>query len=217
METGVSKGSSQSGGVFPRTAMNIVYVDESVCHVRGSRFVLVGAFVASPEWFRQLEFEAQRFRGMVNAFRERTRTIHEFHAFHLFHGTRDFTGLDPMQVESALFSLLAVVRISKRPFIYSVVNTESLQAIPELSDVKPIDLAFRNCLLGVEAWVRNTEPNSTQLCVMDDTQNSRLKNQLKASYRLLRPTGTTFSFKRRLASFHDALYFGDSSDSIANP
>jgi len=154
-------------------------------------------------------------------------TFQEFHARHLFLGEKAFESIPELDRHTAIRVLLGAVRDYKLPFIYGAVDKRELgKSIFATSESR--DVAFQVCILGVEEWarVRNTGDVDTGqrlklgdliLLIVDDSESElELKKQLKASFRKLRTkvTGVRSLPQMRIFNFHDAMYFGDSRDSL---
>lgn len=124
----------------------------------------------------------------------------------------------------AIRLLLFAVKDQKLPYIYGAVNRKKL-AKCLAGTARPLDFAFRLCARGVEEWARAQHPQrpggmqldykDQYLFIADDTTDQDLKNQLRTSYRLLRAARLyTPPHENRLWHAHDAMYFGDSRESV---
>jgi len=165
----------------------------------------------------------------------------EFHAFELFKGEGAFKGIDEKKRFDAIRILLLTLRHSKLPFIYAAIDEKQLaksalgNSLFETAD--PLVPAFKLCTLGVEDWARAHHPqnvpgtvqidyNDQYLLIADDTKNIELKKRLRHSYRLLRAARPYIlksprsamdplsGSQNRLWHAHDAIYFGDSKESV---
>lgn len=156
----------------------------------------------------------------------------EFHARDLFKGEGAFKGISEENRYNAIRLLLAAMRHSDLPYIYAAVDQEKLaksslaQSLFETAD--PLVAAFKLCVLGVEGWAQSKHPkpeqapgilvdyNDQYLLIIDETTDGSLKARLRNSYRLLRaarPYLGAFT-NNRLWHCHDAMYFGNSSESV---
>jgi Protein of unknown function (DUF3800) len=153
----------------------------------------------------------------------------EFHAYELFKGEGAFKGIDKEKRFSAITVLLMALRHYHLPFIYAAVDEKKL-AKSALSHslfetAHPLVPAFKLCLLGIEKWAQNQhaispgsitiEYGDQYLLIVDETKDQELKKRLRSSYRLLR-AARPYSGKasNRLWHAHDAMFFGDSRDSV---
>ena len=90
----------------------------------------------------------------------------------------------------------------------------------------PLVPAFKMCALGVERWAQNhhaqdvpgtvkVDYSDQYLFIADDTNDQQLKKRLRSSYRLLRAARPYLpKAQNRLWHAHDAMYFGDSTESV---
>jgi len=154
----------------------------------------------------------------------------EFHAFELFNGDGAFKGIPEPKRFEAIRVLLTAVGDRKLPFIYAAIDVNKLakseMAHGLFETARPLIPAFKMCLLGVEEWAQNNHPRSDPqtrkidyddqyLLIVDETNDSELKKGLKNSYRKLRASRPMLGLsKHRLWHAHDAMYFGDSRDSV---
>jgi hypothetical protein len=153
----------------------------------------------------------------------------EFHAYELFKGEGAFKGIDEDKRFLAITLLLMAVRDHQLPFIYSAINTNKLTQSPLAQSLfetaNPLVAAFKLCLLGVEKWAfarhardefgLQVDYGDQYLLIADETKDQDLKKRLRGSYRLLRAARPyTGQLKNRLWHAHDAMFFGDSRDSV---
>ncbi len=154
----------------------------------------------------------------------------EFHARDLFKGEGAFKGIEEEKRFNAIRMLLSAMRNNKMPFIYAAVDTPKLaksalaHSLFEVAD--PLIPAFKLCALGVEKWAQShhhqpleagmlVDYKDQYLFIVDDTTDQAVKKSLKNSYRMLRTNRPYLSTtKIRLWHCHDAMYFGDSSESV---
>lgn len=154
----------------------------------------------------------------------------EFHAYELFKGEGAFKGIDKSKRFDAITVLLMAMRHYQLPFIYAAVDEKKLakSALSQgpFETAPPLIPAFKLCLLGIENWALNRHPQNISgvksidysdqyLLIVDETRDAELKKRLRNSYRLLR-AARPYSGKapNRLWHAHDAMYFGDSRDSV---
>jgi len=154
----------------------------------------------------------------------------EFHAHELFRGEGAFKGVEEARRFDAITVLLMVMRDHQLPFIYGAIDERKLAKSPMgqslFETARPLIPAFKLCALGVEMWAQtNHAPfhpgamsidyNDQYLFIVDETKDHELKKQLRNSYRLLRaPRPYIGQVSNRLWHAHDAMYFGDSRDSV---
>jgi hypothetical protein len=154
----------------------------------------------------------------------------EFHAFELFKGEGAFRGIDKTKRHEAIRVLLSTMQYYRLPFIYAAIDEKKLaksaaaQGLFETAD--PLIPAFKLCALGVEIWAQNhhsqdcagrirIDYRDQYLFVIDETNDQALKKRLRNSYRLLRAARPYIGIvQNRLWHCHDAMYFGDSRDSV---
>lgn len=153
----------------------------------------------------------------------------EFHAFELFKGEGAFKGISEEKRFTAITLLLMAVRDHNLPFIYAAINEKKLADSPISQSLfetaQPLVAAFKLCLLGVEKWAWGRHARDEMgykvdyadqyLLIADDTNDQELKKRLRHSYRLLRAARPyVLKSPNRLWHAHDAMYFGDSRDSV---
>jgi hypothetical protein len=153
----------------------------------------------------------------------------EFHAGDLYKGHGIFAGIDEIKRFTAIRVLLATLRMEKLSFIYSAVDRKRMFASP-FGSTKPILTAFHMCLLGVEDWALTHHPpiqglpeghgklidwSDTYLCILDDCNDKKLKDEHGNIYRRLRPKHPFANVNsNRLWHAHDDMFFADSTDCI---
>jgi Protein of unknown function (DUF3800) len=204
--------------------VQIAYVDDSGSDPQ-SPLVVVGGVVIPDTRF----FEVEQAVGSVVASLippELRDEFSEFHAADFLNGARPFQLIPEAKRREAARRLLATLARCSLRFIYSAVVREKLINSPGRT-AQPIDAAFTICVLGIEDWLATQAvsamwPDSESLCVLvvdDDVSDTATKTAFKKSFRLLRKQphvndGTAYFTKARLKHLHDAMYFGDSADSI---
>jgi len=154
----------------------------------------------------------------------------EFHARDLFKGEGAFKGIQEAKRFDAISVLLMAMSHYSLPFIYSAIDEKKLANSPSarglLETAQPLVPAFKMCLLGIEKWAQDRHEQGSDgamkidyrdqyLLIADDTKDIELKKRFRNSYRLLRAArpylGKT---QNRLWHAHDAMYFGDSTESV---
>jgi Protein of unknown function (DUF3800) len=201
--------------------MHIAYLDDSGTDGQ-SGITLCGAVIVNPEKFVEIE----NFHGAAIPFvsKEAIDDFQEFKASELYQGLGPFKDIEKEKRFDAIRVLLTAVEVEELPFIYFALDDRQL-AKSATGSAKPFDVAFRMCALGIEEWARSKHPKHPEsiildyrdffLCVMDDTSNKELKNQLRTSYRCLRAKHPFIPVtNNRLWHAHDDLYFGDSRESV---
>lgn len=154
----------------------------------------------------------------------------EFHAWELFKGEGAFKGIDKAKRFDAITVLLMTMRNYRIPFIYAAIDEKKLakSALSQglFETAHPLVAAFKLCALGVEMWAQNhhaqdhpgtvkVDYSDQYLIVVDETNDQSLKKRLRNSYRLLRAARPYIgNVENRLWHCHDAMYFGDSRDSL---
>ena len=154
----------------------------------------------------------------------------EFHAYQLYRANPNdggvFVDIDEQHRYDAIRRLLGILPTYNLPFIYSAVNKRRLASGP-LSRVNPLDVAFRLCLMGVEKWLDKREMHREEfwedLClfIVDDCDKSTraiFRETFRAMRLRLRDSQLGLGLERvranKLWHAHDAMYFGDSKDSV---
>jgi len=153
----------------------------------------------------------------------------EFHAYELFKGEGAFKGIPQDKRFNAIRVLLMAVHDHKLPFIYGAVDekklSNSVAAQGLFGTAHPLSAAFKLCLLGVEKWAQaqhlqrpeviTVDYKDQYLFIADDTKEQELKKQLQSDYRRLRSARPyVWQKPHRLYHSHDAMYFGDSTQSV---
>jgi hypothetical protein len=150
----------------------------------------------------------------------------EFHAADLFHGEGAFKGIDEDKRFDAITVLLMTMKQYQIPFIYAAINEKKLEKSPLsqglLEIAHPLVPAFKLCALGIEMWAKKLHGNNSvvdysdqYMLIVDETKDQELKKRLRRSYRLLRTARPYIANSvNRLWYAHDAMYFGDSRDSV---
>jgi len=206
--------------------VHLAYLDEAGTDGR-CPYVMFGAVIISPGTFGWME----RFHGIaveqLFESEEIDQNFHEFHASQLYLGLGPFEGVDEEKRFTAIRVLLLALRNYKAAYIYAAVDRQKLKQ-SLAGSARPLDFAFRMCALGIEDWARNQHgyvPDIIQinyhdqyLLMLDDNKADKgdLKAQLRDSYRTLRASHPYSGGKKenRLWHAHDAMYFGDSRDSV---
>jgi hypothetical protein len=200
----------------------LAYVDDTASGNKSNLIAMFGAVIVFPDRFGHLETLHNTATQQLFPVAEIDRRFEEFHAYDLYNGEGKFEGIEKEKRYLAIKILL--MALENLVFVYSAIDKTKL-AGSALGSVNPVDLAFRMCLLGVEDWARSRHDhpygvvtlNFNDLClfIVDDTTEKVLKDQLRTSYRELR-IARPYNLQQanRLWHAHDALYFGDSRDSV---
>ena len=202
--------------------VHLVYLDDSGTDGNSS-VALCGAVIVQPENFMLLE--NLHGSAMKVLPQEVWLNFQEFKGCELYQGIGAFKGVGEEERFKIIHTLLTAVMMEKLPFIYFAVDKQMLAKSP-MGSANPLDVAFRMCALGIESWAQSMHdhaPGTIQLnfkdfflCVMDDTDDKNLKQQLRSSYRNFR-SKMQYNFSNphnRLWHAHDDLYFGDSKESV---
>jgi hypothetical protein len=202
--------------------VHLAYLDDSGSDEK-SGVVLCGGVVITDHNFMYVEGMAGVAMHQLFSSTE-TDKFQEFHARQLFRGEKQFDGISEDSRFKAIDVLLLAVQQFRLPFIYSAVDRNALLKSP-FKTADPRDMAFHVCLLGIEDWAQSqheshpgtlrVDPKDVTLIVMDDDEpNSDLKRKFKTTFRELRAQHGPEFPSRRLRHVHDAMYFGDSRDSV---
>jgi hypothetical protein len=206
--------------------VHLAYVDDSGSDGK-TPIVIIGGIVIPGDLFWNLESAV--FNAVANTVpQDRLGEFNEFHAAELYYGHGVFKDTDADTRVGAIQGMLSsLVRFSRLKFIYAAVDKAALARSP-FGSANPLDIAFRVCLLGIEAHAQQQHEapippsdvviDPKDLClVVVDNMDKAVRDQLKASFRQLRrrrhPPCEDWTENNRLWHIHDELYFGDSSDS----
>ncbi len=158
----------------------------------------------------------------------------EFHACDLYNGTKAFDGMERAQRYSILEILLGVLEKQEIPVIYGAVDLSRLNKMIYAS-ANPIDMTFRMCALGVQAWMgkqleerfleyrgrktpgEHVRFDDVALFILDDfDSNKPLKVALHQAFRQMRKPlrPPDFQSESQLEHVLDDMYFGDSKFSV---
>lgn len=207
--------------------MHLAYLDES--QQQGS--VAIFGAVVIPHglfgWAERLHSVAIEQLFSTDEIEEK---FQEFHAHELFKGEGAFRGIDKAKRFDAIRILLMAMSHHQLPFIYAALDEKKL-AKSQLAQglfetAHPLIPTFKLCALGIENWAQghHSQPHAggvsvdygdQYLLIADETKDVEFKRRLRNSYRLLRAArpyiGRT---QNRLWHAHDAMYFGDSTESV---
>jgi hypothetical protein len=212
-----------------RTFAHLTYLDNSGTH-KTNPVLVAGAVVIPDESFLSIESEVGSVVEQIVP-PDLLDEFEEFHAYQLYLAKENdggvFVHINETTRYRAIRRLLSILDKFKLPFIYSAVHKERLLS-SSFASVKPQDAAFRLCVLGVEKWLDGRENPSREefwpdrcLFIIDDCDEQHRK-MFRNSFRSMRLRVTDsdmgLSLKRikgnRLWHSHDAMYFGDSKDSV---
>jgi hypothetical protein len=218
----------QSQFGFRKIFVHLAYLDDSQDQTQSSIAMFGALVIPSGEfgWAERMHSIAVEQLFSPDEIEEK---FQEFHARDLFKGEGPFQGIDERKRFTAIEVLLMALRHYRLPFIYSAVDVQKL-AKSALSrslfeTANPLVAAFKLCLLGVEKWAQSQHEhpvpgvvkidyNDQYLLVVDETKDHELKKRLRNSYRLLRAARPYMKAFNRLWHAHDAMFFGDSRDSV---
>ena len=207
--------------------MHLAYFDETGTDGHSS-IVMFGALIVPSGKFGYLSsiYEVA-IQQIIPA--EKIDQFKEFHASALYYGDAPFDGIDAEKRFNAIRVLLSAVAMNGLPFAYAAIDRQKFSGSP-FSTMRPLNVAFHLCLLGVEDWAVANHPNphidalttstlidwkDTYLCVLDDCSDKDLKANLRKSYRSLRSKHPfTTPQKNRLWHAHDDMFFADSTDCL---
>lgn len=218
---------AQNQPLLRKNPVHLAYLDDS--RIPGSIAMFGAVVIPHGEfgWAEQLHSIAIQHLFRPDEIEEK---FQEFHAWDLFKGEGAFKGFDKTKRHEAIRLLLMAMQNNGLPFIYAAIDEKKLaksemaQGLFEVAD--PLIPAFKLCALGVELWAQNhhkqpspkgmlVDYQDQYLFVIDETTDQSFKKRLRSSYRLLRlPRPYIQSAKNRLWHCHDAMYFGDSVESV---
>lgn len=162
---------------------------------------------------------------------ERREKFEEFHAAELYWGHGAFQGIPEPDRHDAIRRLLEILEAYDLPFFYSAVSKQRLASGP-FASAHCLDVTFRLCALGIENWLYTqgtpmTNPimagvkaTTPTLClfILDDSDDKKLKDILRRSFRSLRlkrkDSSAEYHRRTRLWHIHDDMYFGDSREAM---
>jgi hypothetical protein len=140
-------------------------------------------------------------------------SFEEFHATELFCGRGVFQGIPQEKRFDAIRFILETVANQKLPIMYGAVNRALLEFTP-FASAKPLDIAFRGCALGINGWLEGQEGGEMCLLIMDEGADKSAKADIRKAFKQLRPPLRPPNWNSGLQRMHDAMYFGNSKDSI---
>lgn len=209
--------------------MHLAYLDDSGSDNK-NQIAVFGGIAMEHQSFQTLERQVG-FAALSLLTADRVDTFGEFHADDLFAGTGEFAGIPEDERHLALRDLLLLPKKLDAPYFYSAVDKSAVRK-SALGSAHPIDIGFRMCALAIDEWLRGELLKrakechgdeikqvmlETPLCllIVDDCDNN-VRGRLKKSFRDLRRRlrFTDDWTEGRLTFAHDAMYFGDSADSV---
>jgi len=209
-----------------RLQMYLAYLDDSGTGNKTSPFQTMSAVIIADVQFTFLELIMGAAVEAIVPW-EKMDKFEEFHASELFCGKGIFEGIDQAKRFLVIETLLTTVAKYSIPIVYGAVDKAKL-AKQLYGSADPVDFCFRSCMKGIDQWLKQ-QPTATDssyvlqlgLLIVDDYQDGKLKNQLRNSFRQfrkqLRPPTARFmnaQFDTGPWQLHDAMYFGNSKDSI---
>lgn len=196
--------------------MYLAYLDDSGTKDKNRSFQVLSAVVIKDDLFSNIEILAAASVEMwipqdkQDQFLEK---FEEFHASELFGGYGPFEGIDQTIRFEMIHALLNLIQSQKLTVIYGAVN-KKLLANQMWASASPIDICFRICAEAIEQWLTTDGKEEFALLIADDFEKQQ-KAELKKSFRQLRkPIRPPQWTLPKLEHVHDAMYFGDSKDSI---
>lgn len=208
--------------------MHLAYLDDSQDQTQSSLAMFGAVIIPTGEfgWAERLHSIAAEQLFSPDEIEEK---FQEFHGRDLFKGEGPFQGMGEQKRFDAIAVLLMALRHHRLPFIYSAIDVRKLAkstlARGLFETAHPLVPAFKLCLLGIENWAQSQHdhfPGSIRvdysdqyLLIVDETKDAELKKRLRNSYRLLRAARPyVLKSPNRLWHAHDAMFFGDSRDSV---
>ena len=165
--------------------MFLTYLDDSGTRQKERTFQLITAVLISDSEF----FDIERHMGAAVEQllpEDRIEKFEEFHAWELYGGFGVFEGIDQDVRFDAIKRLLSMVAQHQLPVVYGAVNTKLL-ADKLYASANPVDIAFRICAQGISKWMgehaTSQRGNELALLIADDTDDKKLKAELKRSFR----------------------------------
>lgn len=214
--------------------MHLAYIDDSGSDAQNS-IVIVGAVIVHDRDFWRIDSNVGAIaEAMLPP--DRLGEFEEFKAAELFGGYGFFHGVPEADRHNLIWALLSTVAKRKIPFIYAAVDKKAL-AGSVFSSSNPVDVAFQVCACGVGDWMNDRYrravkalPDQGQfstevgkelienpfMLIADDTDDKKLKETLRKSFRSLRPRSHDMKYPliAPLEMCHDDMFFGDSKSSI---
>jgi hypothetical protein len=164
---------------------------------------------------------------------QRREEFREFHAFELWNQQGVFHDLDPAECRKALASLLTILREHDAVFFYSALDRERYLK-SAVGGGELVDVLFRMCLSSLDQWARRPAErmleaggqslhtldrwlNNMCLVIVDEDTNRGPKEVLRKSFRQFRSRlhNSWEGDQARHSFLHDAMFFGDSTESVA--
>ena len=207
-----SQRESLQGSVF----VYLAYVDDSGTKQKYRNFQVLSAVLIHDRLFSNIEIMiGTAVEDLMPP--DRLGEFVEFHGCELFGGYGIFEGIEEHKRHHAINRLLTLLRDYKIPIISAAVNVPLLKT-KTYASASPIDMAFRNCLKGIDDWIgtaRQKQQEETCLIIADDTTDKAVKSAMQESFRQLRkPIRPPDWTPGALWYLHDDLYFGSSKHSV---
>ena len=202
-----------------RKLVHLAYIDDSGSKSpedRKSPFQIVGSVIVSDKDFLNVEFAANLgFAEDVpdDKYAEFVENFTEFHAAELFWGHGIWEGIPQEHRFNKISHLLSVISSFKLPIIYGAIDKVKLENALYAS-ANPMDMAFKVCAEGIVKWMSENAPRELCLFIADDSEDKRVRADLRRAFRQLRPALRPPYLKDPQGHIHDDMYFGDSRDSI---
>jgi hypothetical protein len=166
--------------------------------------------------------------------KEKIAEFEEFHACELYGGYGIFEGIAQDKRFAAINRMLSMLDMPLH-VVYGAVNSKVL-SLEVYGSADPIDVCFRMCAEGIDAWICNQLVKEMQatspvysgdelmkfamtsphlgLIIIDDC-DGKTKKLLQESFRTLRQRLRPPTYSQgKLSSMHDDMYFGDSRYSV---
>jgi hypothetical protein len=194
----------------------LAYFDDAGSHNKDRRFQVLSAVLIKDEYFKNTELlMGINLEDLLPP--EKLNKFSEFHASELFGGYGVFEGVDQTKRFKAMEFLLKIIRSREIPVVVGAVDLLLLRTKP-YGSANPMDIAFRLCLSGMEEWLARNPENSMDddfaILIADDCSKED-RETLRTSFRELRRQIRPPDFSPgHLWHVHDAMYFGNSKDSI---
>ena len=191
--------------------MYLAYLDDSGIRTKNTSFHVLSAVLIEDSIYQMLEIEvADCIENLIPE--DRIDQFEEFHATELFNGRGQFDGIEQEKRVAAITRLLELIPFHKLPIVYCAVDDQKLRA-SIYGSASPLDICFRICAKGIHDWTTKNAAKETVLLIADQGDKANMAS-FRNSFRDLRKRMGPPEWDTGLFQLHDAIYFGDSRDSV---
>ena len=198
---------------MPKLPVFIAYIDDSGTDAN-SPIQVVGAVLVKDSEFQNLEVN---LAVILSDLLPETALpqFEEFKATDLYHNKQIFGEVSPDACTAAFGQILQLVSDCTLAVVYGAVDKQKHRNT-RYKTANPLDVAFCTCIEGIQSWMKEKANNDLCILVADDDESSlKVKAAFKETFRSLRQRMRPPDFSSgKLDCIHDAIYFGDSKDSI---